>query len=40
MTIQCHDEISFLDTIASLVSRGLGFRADAGKFLITLTGAF
>lgn len=37
-TIHCDDLDQFLDAIAGLVARGLGFTSDAGTFTITLTG--
>jgi len=40
MSIACDDLAQFLDTVAGLVARGLTFRADAGAFLIHLTGGF
>jgi len=40
MTIDCIDLDQFTGIIASLVTRGLGFKADAGSLRITLTGAF
>jgi hypothetical protein len=40
MTIICNDIAQFLDCIEGLVQRGLGFKADADKLTITLTGAY
>jgi hypothetical protein len=39
MTITCETQRIFLDTIAGLVERGLGFEADAFNYTIKLTGA-
>ena len=41
MTIDCTnlDLEQFANIIAGLVARGLGFKADAGRMIITLTGA-
>lgn len=40
MTISCTDLKDFLDTIAGLVERGLGFHANGSTLEIRLTGAF
>lgn len=40
MTIRCNDIAQFLEVIAGLTQRGLGFDADAGRLTITLTGAY
>jgi len=40
MTINCADLDQFTGIIASLVQRGIGFKADASSLLITLTGAY
>jgi len=40
MTIKCHDEQSFLDTIRGLVERGLTFDANTANHEITLTGGY
>lgn len=37
--IRCHDIEQFLDVLAGLVSRGLGFTSDANTLLIHLTGS-
>jgi hypothetical protein len=39
MTIDCKDFEQFLNVIAGLVQRGLGFRADAETLKINLTGS-
>jgi hypothetical protein len=39
MTIDCTDLDQFTGIIASLVARGLGFKADAGSLRIALTGS-
>jgi hypothetical protein len=39
MTITCIDIDQFLNVIEGLVHRGIGFKADADKLTITLTGA-
>ncbi len=39
MTIDCVDLEQFIETIAGLAQRGIGFKADAGRLRITLTGA-
>lgn len=40
MTINCHDEDDFFDTIERLVRRGLGFDADSARLKIYLTGSY
>lgn len=40
MTIECATITQFLDTVAGLVARGLGFKADVGSLTINLTGAY
>lgn len=40
MTITCDDLAQFLSVIGGLSIRGHGFKADAGTFTITLTGAY
>lgn len=39
MTIRCHHLEQFLDVIAGLISRGLGFTSDANTLVINLTGS-
>lgn len=40
MVIQCTSYENFIETVAALVARGLGFKADAGTLAIKLTGAY
>jgi hypothetical protein len=39
VTINCHDIEQFIQIIAGLAQRGIGFKADANRLVITLTGA-
>ena len=39
-TIRCPDLETFMLVIEQLLAKGLGFRSDAGKLTIELTGAF
>ena len=39
MTIHCHSITQMLDITYSLLCRGVGFRACADTFIITLTGS-
>lgn len=40
MTITCADLKEFLDVVAGLAERGIGFTAHSGQLTITLTGAY
>ena len=40
MSIRCHGEDQFFETIERLVRQGLGFDACADTYIITLTGAY
>ena len=39
MTIHCENLAQMIDIIEELVGRGIGFKADVNRLLITLTGA-
>jgi hypothetical protein len=39
MTIECLEYDQFIAIIISLTKQGMGFKADAHRLLITLTGA-